>query len=76
MREKIIFKMMMKNWETVNRRNVSGQTVPKIWPGHRERPCTNSRATRSWLDDEERSDDQLGTSDSRVNGPRYSGALP
>jgi len=34
--------------------------------------------TRRWLDDEERSrkSHRLGTSDRRVNGPRYSGALP
>jgi len=42
MREQIIFKTMTKNWQTVNRRNVSGQAVPKSWPGHRKRPCTNS----------------------------------
>jgi len=27
-----IFKTMTKNWQTVNRRNISGQTVPKSWP--------------------------------------------
>jgi len=77
MREQIIFKTMMKNRQTVNRRNVSRQTVPKSWPGHRKRPCVERRTggTRRWLDDEERSDDRLSTSDSRVNGPRYSGAL-
>jgi len=32
--------------------------------------------TRRWLDDEEQSDDRLGMMNSRVNGPRYSGALP
>jgi len=32
--------------------------------------------TRRWLDDAEWSDDRLGTSDSRVNGPSFSGALP
>jgi len=86
---------MTKNWQTVNRRNVSGQTVPKSWPGHRKRPYTNSRAT-NWRDEkmhgwmmknhvsearmslrvDEHVDDRLGTSESRVNGPRYSGALP
>jgi len=37
MREQIIFKTMTKNWQTVSRRNVSEQTVPKSWPGHRKR---------------------------------------
>jgi len=45
MREQIMFKTMTKNWQTVNRRNVRGQIVSKSWPGHRKRPCTNSRAT-------------------------------
>jgi len=34
--------------------------------------------TRRWLDDEDRedwSDDRLSTSDSLVNGPRFSGSL-
>jgi len=46
-------------------RNALAPTVER-WTG----------GTRRWLDDEERSDDRLGTLDSRVNGPRYSGALP
>jgi len=50
MREQIIFKTMTKNWQAVNRRNFSGQTVPKSWSGHRKRPCTNSRAT-NWRDE-------------------------
>jgi len=44
------FKTMTNNWQTVNRCNVSGQTVPNSWPGHRKRPCTNSRAT-NWRDE-------------------------
>jgi len=40
-REQIIFKMRTKNWQTVNRRYVNGQTVPKSWPCRRKRPCTN-----------------------------------
>jgi len=41
---------MTKNWQTVNRRNISGQTVPKSWPGHWKRPCSNSRVT-NWRDE-------------------------
>jgi len=41
---------MTKNWQTVNRRTVSGQTVPKSWPCYRKRPCTNSRVT-NWRDE-------------------------
>jgi len=46
-------------------------------PGNAFAPTVERRTggTRRWLYDEERSDDRLSMSDSRVNGPRYSGAL-
>jgi len=73
MREQIIFKMMTKNWQTVNRRSLmsAGKLFQreKNCPIHWKRPCINSRAT-NWLQEKMvgwwRSDDRLGTSDSRV----------
>jgi len=64
--------MTTKDRQTVDRRNVSRQTVPKSWPRQRKHPCIDSRATNwqeelmmtwcrtQWV--------RLWTLDSRVNG--------
>jgi len=39
--EQIIFETTTKDWQTVNRRNVSRQTIPKSWSRHRKHACTD-----------------------------------
>jgi len=58
--------MTTKDWQSVDRSNVSWQTFPKMPARYRKHPCTKvERRTggmRRWLDDAKRSDKQIRTS--------------
>jgi len=47
--EQIIVEKTMKDWQTVDKRNVSWQAVPKSRPRHQKRSCTDCRPT-NWRD--------------------------